>query len=177
MVIIFFLTYPWAYRWFMRYFRTSLVAQMIKRLPTMQETWVRSLGWEDLLEKEMATHSSTLAWRIPWMEEPGGLKSMGSQRVGHDWATSISLSLLLHFRIFERLISNILVLLPGRSHGWRSLVGYSLWGCKESDTTERLPFPFPNTSNHMLLQFHVLVSIHPETWDHSSPLTPILDCS
>ena len=61
-----------------------LVAQMVKRLPTMQETRVRSWGREDLLEKEMATHSSTLAWRIPWMEEPGGLQSMGSQRVGHD---------------------------------------------------------------------------------------------
>ena len=64
--------------------RTSLVAQMVKCLPTMWETQVRSLGWEDPLEKEMATHSSTLAWRIPWMEEPGGLQSMGSQRVGHD---------------------------------------------------------------------------------------------
>ena len=53
--------------------RTSLVAQTVKRLPTMRETCVRSLGWEDPLEKEMATHSSTLAWRIPWMEEPGGL--------------------------------------------------------------------------------------------------------
>ena len=53
--------------------RTSLVAQMVKYLPTMWETRVRSLGWEDPLEKEMATHSSTLAWRIPWMEEPGGL--------------------------------------------------------------------------------------------------------
>ena len=62
----------------------SLVAQRLKRLPGMQETQVRSLGWEDTLEKEMATHSSTLAWRIPWMEEPGGLKSMGSQRVGHN---------------------------------------------------------------------------------------------
>ena len=57
---------------------------MVKRLPTMQETRVRSLGWEDPLEKEMATHSSTLAWRNPWMEEPGGLQSMGLQRVGHD---------------------------------------------------------------------------------------------
>ena len=55
---------------------------MIK-LPTMRETRVESLGWQDLLEKEMATHSSTLAWKIPWMEEPGGLQSMGSQRVGH----------------------------------------------------------------------------------------------
>ena len=79
----------------------------------MQETQVRFLGQEDPLEEGMATHSSTLAWRL--------------------------------------------------SPGQKSLVGYSLWGCKESDTTERLPFPFPNTSNHMLLQFHVLVSIHPET--------------
>ena len=57
---------------------------MVKHLPTMQETWVQSLGREDLLEKEMATHSSILAWKIPWMEEPGGLQFMGSQRVGHD---------------------------------------------------------------------------------------------
>ena len=62
----------------------SLVAQMINSLPAMWETWVRSLGWEDPLEKEMATHSSTLAWRIPRTEEPGGLQSMGSQRVGHN---------------------------------------------------------------------------------------------
>ena len=67
-----------------------MVAQMVKRLPAMWEIWVRSLGWEDLLEKETATHSSTLAWRIPWMEEPGRLQSMGSQRVGHDWVTSLS---------------------------------------------------------------------------------------
>ena len=57
---------------------------MAKRLPAVQETWVRSLGWENPLEKEMATHSSTLARRIPWMEEPDRLQSMGSQRVGHD---------------------------------------------------------------------------------------------
>ena len=63
---------------------TSLVAQMVKYLPTMWETRVQSLGWEDLLEKEMATHSSTLAWRITWREEPGRVQSMGSQRVGHD---------------------------------------------------------------------------------------------
>jgi len=62
----------------------SLVAQRLKRLPAMWETWVPSLGWEDPLEKEMATHSSILAWRIPRTEEPGGLQSTGSQRVGHD---------------------------------------------------------------------------------------------
>ena len=60
------------------------VAQMVKRLPTMQETQVRSLGQEDPLEKEMATHSSSLAWKIPWTEESGRLQSMGSRRVGHD---------------------------------------------------------------------------------------------
>jgi len=61
----------------------SLVVQSVKSLPAMWETWVRSLDWEDPLEKEMAIHSSILAWRIPWREEPGGLQSMGSQR-GHD---------------------------------------------------------------------------------------------
>ena len=65
---------PWA----------SLVAQRLKRLPPMRETQARSLGWEDPLEKEMATHSSILPWRIPWMEEPGRLQSMGLQRVGHN---------------------------------------------------------------------------------------------
>ena len=64
--------------------RASLVAQRLKRLPGMWETWVRSLGWEDPLEKEIATHSSILAWRIPWREEPGRVQSMRSQRVGHD---------------------------------------------------------------------------------------------
>ena len=67
---------------------SSLVAQTVKRLSAMQETRVRSLGWKDPLEKEMAAHSSILAWEIPWTAEPGRLLSMGSQRVGHDWATS-----------------------------------------------------------------------------------------
>ena len=71
----------------------SLVAQIVKNLPAMQETQLQSLVWEDPLEKGMATHSSILASRIPWTEEPGGLQSMGSQRVGHDRATSLSLSL------------------------------------------------------------------------------------
>ena len=57
---------------------------MVKRLPAMQETWVLSLGWEDPLEKEMATHAGTLAWKTPWMEEPGRLQSLGLQRVRHD---------------------------------------------------------------------------------------------
>ena len=79
------------------FIRTSLVAQMVKRLPTMRETWVQSLGQEDLLEKEMATHSSTLAWRIPWIEEPDRLQSMGSQRVRRDWATE-----RLHFSLLKK---------------------------------------------------------------------------
>ena len=65
---------PWA----------SLLAQMVKNLPVMQETWIRYLAQEDPLEKGMATHSSILSWRIPWTEEPGGLQSMGLQRVRHD---------------------------------------------------------------------------------------------
>ena len=66
----------------------SLVAHMVKNLPAMQETRVRSLGGEDPLDKGTATHSSIHAWRIPWTEEPGGLQPMGSQRVGHDWVTN-----------------------------------------------------------------------------------------
>ena len=66
------------------------MAQTVKSLPSMRETWVRSLGWKDPLEKEMATHSSILTWKIPWREEPARLQSMGSQRVGHDWVTSVS---------------------------------------------------------------------------------------
>ena len=68
----------------LRLIQTSLVAQLVKLLPTMRETRVQSLGWEDPLEQAMATHSSTLAWKIPWKEEPGRLQSMGLQRVGHD---------------------------------------------------------------------------------------------
>ena len=72
---------------------------MVKLLPTMQETWILSLGREDPLEKDIATQSGTLAWKIPWMEEPGRLQSMGSQRVRHDRATSVSflLSFSLNF--------------------------------------------------------------------------------
>ena len=71
------------YTWITFVFKSKL-AQMVKRLPAMQKTWVRFLGWEDPLEKEMAIHSSILAWKIPWAEEPDRLQSMGLQRVGHD---------------------------------------------------------------------------------------------
>ena len=67
---------------------TSLVAQTVKNLPAVQETWVQSLDWKRPLEKEMVIHSSILAWRIPWTEEPGGLQSVGLQRVKHDRATN-----------------------------------------------------------------------------------------
>ena len=72
---------------------TPLVAQTVKRLSTIRETWVRSLGRDDSLEKEMATHSSNIAWKIPWTEDPGRLQSMGPQRVGHDWVTLLLLNL------------------------------------------------------------------------------------
>ena len=77
-----------------RFYMTSLVAQKVKHLPTMWEAQVRSLGQEDPLEKAMAPHFSTLAWKIPWMEECGRLQSMGSQRVRHDWATSLHVSIV-----------------------------------------------------------------------------------
>ena len=77
--------------------RASLVAQTVKHLSAMQETQVWSLVWEDPLKKEMAAHSSILAWRIPWTEKPGRLQSTGLQRVGHDWATSLSFLSHEHF--------------------------------------------------------------------------------
>ena len=87
-------TGPWTHGRPAHYFETkfgldwaSLMAQMVKNLPAMQETWVWTLGWEDSLEKGMATHTSILAWRIPWTEEPGRLQPMGSQTDRHDWMT------------------------------------------------------------------------------------------
>ena len=85
------------------------------------------------LEKEMATHSSVLSWRIPGMGKPGRLRSMGSLRVGHDWVTSLSLFTVMHWR---RKWQPTPVFLPGESQGQRSLVGCRLWGHMESDTTE-----------------------------------------
>ena len=85
------------------------------------------------LEKEMATHSSSLAWKIPWTEEPGGLQSMGSLRVGHDWATSLSLFTFTHWR---RKWQPTPMFLPGESQGQGSLVGCHLQGHRESDTNE-----------------------------------------
>ena len=87
----------------------------------------------NLLEKAMAPYSSTTAWKIPWIEEPGKLQSMGSLRVGHDWATSLSLLTFMHWR---RKWQPTPVFLPGESQGWGSLVGCHLWGRTESDMTE-----------------------------------------
>ena len=84
-------------------------------------------------EKAMAPHSSALAWKIPWTEEPGRLQSMGSRRAGHDWVTSLSLFTFMHWR---RKWQPTTVFLPGESQGWGSLVGCRLWGHTESDTTE-----------------------------------------
>ena len=86
-----------------------------------------------LMEKAMAPHSSTLAWKIPWMEKPGGLQSMGLLRVGHDWVTSLSLFTFMHWR---RKWQPTPVFLPGESQGRGSLLGCCLWGRTELDTTE-----------------------------------------
>ena len=111
----------------------SLVAQLVKNPSVVRETWARSLGWEDPLEKEMAPHSSTLAWKIPWTEKPGRLQAMGSQRDRHDWVTSLSLFTFMHWR---RKWQPTPVFLPGEPQGQRSLVGCHLWGHTELDTTE-----------------------------------------
>ena len=106
----------------------------------------------------MAPHSSTLAWKIPWTEEPGRLQSMGSLRIGHDWATSLSLFTFMHWR---RRRQPTPVFLPGESQGQGSLVGCCLWGRTELDTTEvvfqyAFNFHFPNEANHLLLYLLVI---------------------
>ena len=106
------------------------------RMYRLRALFTERIDWHVLgegTEKAMAPHSSTLAWKIPWMEEPGRLQSMGSRRVGHDWVTSLSLFTFMHWR---RQWQPTPVLLPGESQGQGSLVGCCLWGCTESDTTE-----------------------------------------
>ena len=121
------------------YIFMSLVHQCLAQCSWLWNIWWRSkLTWCILCtqrsfisylcfysEKAMATHSSTLAWKIPWMEEPGGLQSMGSLRVGHVWVTSLSLFAFMHWR---KKWQPTLVFLPGESQGWGSLVGCRLWG-------------------------------------------------
>ena len=144
----------------LRYGRTSLVAQTVKRLSTMQETRVRALDWEDPLGKEMAIHSSTIAWKISWTEEPGRLQSMESQRVGHDWVTSLHRFDPWVRKIpWSRAWQPTPVFLPGESHGRRSLVGYSPWSRKELDTTEWLHFHFYRNG-----RIKVLCKEHKNAW-------------
>ena len=94
-----------------------------------------TLVYTGVTEKAVATHSSPLAWKIPWTEEPGRLQSLGSRRVGHDWVTSVSLFSFMHWR---RKWQHTPVFLSGDSQGRGSLVGCRLWGCTESDTMMRL---------------------------------------
>ena len=105
-----------------------------------------------LSEKTMAPHSSTLAWKIPWMEEPGGLQSRGSLRVGHNWATSLSRLTFIHWR---RKWQPTPVFLPGESQGRGSLVGCRLWGRTDSDTTEATQQQQQHSS---VLQFFISIS-------------------
>ena len=113
----------------------ALSVQIVWRLSCLlamnacMSAWI----WADTWFKAMAPHSSTLAWKIPWTEEPGRLQSMGSLGVSHDWATSLSLFTFMHWR---RKWQPTPVFLPGESQGRGSLVGCRLWGCTESDTTE-----------------------------------------
>ena len=108
------------------------VNEIVLSTTELPAQWI--IAWSSLIaEKAMATHSSTLAWKIPWMEGPGGLQSMGLLRVGHDWVTSLS---LFTFMLWRRKWQPTAVFLPGESQGWGSLVGCRLWGCADSDTTE-----------------------------------------
>ena len=107
------------------------VAQAVKRLPAIWETWVRSLGREDPLEKEMATHSSTLSWKIPWMEEPGGLQSMGSLKVRHDWSDLAAAAAVLQETVilFSKAAVPLCIL---NSKEWELLllpILHSIWWC------------------------------------------------
>ena len=114
---------------YIRDINSSYVLQILPFLLCVQYFFNPNLN----MEKAMAPHSSTLAWKIPWTEEPGRLQSMGSLRVGHDWATSLSLFTFMHWR---RKWQPTPVFLPGESQGWGRPVGCRLWGCTESDTTE-----------------------------------------
>ena len=109
----------------------SAISSSVVPFSSCQECFTITSSLE--LEKAMAPHSSTLAWKIPWMEEPGRLQSMGSLRIGHDWVTSLLLFTSLHWR---RKWQPTPVFLPGDSQGRGSLVGCRLWGRTESDMTE-----------------------------------------
>ena len=124
----------------MRYHLTPIKMTIIKKIRHNKCWWgcrerepLYTVARNTSSEKAMAPHSSTLAWKIPWMEEPGGLQSIGLLRVGHDWATSLSLFTFMHWR---RKWQPTPVFLPAESQGWGSLVGCHLWGHTELDTNE-----------------------------------------
>ena len=129
--------------------------QTVECLPAMWETQVRSLGWEDHLEKAMASHSSILAWKIPWTEEPGRLQSMGSQRVRHDWATSLSLYII-------KLVTVSLV--RGNKRGTR-VVFFPLKPFIFFEFCTMYTYnPFKNTFTKLLHMY-----VHTHTHSHSPP--------
>ena len=114
------------------------LASPVLGLQMRHQVWCTLLSLQftfpnNIREKAMAPHSSTLAWKIPWTEEPDGLQSMASLRVRHDWGTSLSIFTFMHWR---RKWQPTPVFLPGEPQGRGSLVGFCLWGCTESDTTE-----------------------------------------
>ena len=125
-------------------FRDFLVAQTVKNLPAMQETRVRSLGRKDPLEKGMTIHSSILAWRIPWTEDPGWLQSMGSQRVRHDWATNTHT--LWRFRLYVPysdtaefcMRGDALATVQSYLIAWKC--AYHRWVCVKADITEKFKY-------------------------------------
>ena len=122
--------------------RCQTSIHLFSLLPAVQETWVWSLGWEDPLEKEIATHSSILAWKIPWTEEPGGLQSMSSQTVRHDWATntntySVSWLASMSSIFLCAALSSILLSLLGGWHVWITFIGsHASLACNQSCTGE-----------------------------------------
>ena len=119
------------YQWLYIKFLIILHAFCFKGINISLQLFSWLVAWHS--EKAMAPHSSTLAWKIPWAKEPGRLQSMGSLRVGHDWATSLSLFTFMHWRKKRQPTP---VFLPGESQRRGSLVGCRLWGRTESDTTE-----------------------------------------
>ena len=135
-------------RCFKACFGASLLVQSVKNLPAMQETAVQSLGQEDPLEKEMTIHSSTIAWKIPWTEEPDRLQSVGLQRVGNDWTTSLSLFTLSQ-RTWSHFVGNFV---PDGQIQWSFISYNSSWGhaCKSRIWKPRKlgcqPYPVPWTS-------------------------------
>ena len=142
----------------------SLVAQRVKRLAAVWETQVQFLVWEDPLEKAMATHSSTLAWKIPWTEEPGRLQSMGSLRVRHDWATSLSLFLSCTGEGNGNPLQCSCLENPRDGGAWWAT--YSPWGLKESDTTER-------THSHFNQLWEGTLDSINDIWDLSAAYTEV----